>query len=102
MTATARKKLEIIIEAPLLGRVESLLGQSGARGWSVFASLAGHSAHGDWRSDGLSDAHDKRLIIAVVSEAAAQAALDALAALFQDYPGVVYVSDVAVLRGEKF
>jgi hypothetical protein len=102
MTPTTRKKLEIIIEAPLLGRVEALLGASGARGWSVFASLAGHSSHGDWRSDGLSDAQDKRLVIAVVSEAAAQAALDALAAFFQDYPGVVYVSDVTVLRGEKF
>jgi hypothetical protein len=35
MQTDSRKKLEIIVEAPTLRRVEAFLGGGGVRGWTV-------------------------------------------------------------------
>jgi PII-like signaling protein len=102
MATTRRRKLEIIVEAPVLSRVERMLSEEGVRGWSVFSGVGGHGTHGDWRTEGLSGAEDKRLIFALCGEEAAARVLDRLAAFFQDYPGIVCVTDVEVMRGERF
>ncbi len=102
MNTTARTKLEIVVEAPVLRRVEELLAEAGVRGFSVFAGLEGAGDGGGWRREGLSGAQDKRLIWTIMSADTAERVLERLAEFFQDYPGVVCVSDVRVLRGERF
>ncbi|MBA4795347.1 P-II family nitrogen regulator [Phenylobacterium sp.] len=102
MQLTRRKKLEIVIEAPVLRRVEAFLSEAGVRGWTVLPSLAGAGDSGEWRSGDFTPGQEKRLILALVSSEAAEKVLARLADFFADYPGVVAVSDVEVLRGEKF
>ena len=102
MQLTRRKKLEIVIEAPVLRRVEAFLSEAGVRGWTVLPSLAGAGDSGEWRSGDFTPGQEKRLILALVCSEAAEKVLARLADFFADYPGVVAVSDVEVLRGEKF
>lgn len=102
MQLTRRKKLEIIVEAPVLRRVEAFLSEAGVRGWTVLPSLAGAGDSGEWRSRDFTPGQEKRVILALVSAEVAEKVLDRLADFFADYPGVVAVSDVEVLRGEKF
>jgi len=102
MQLTRRKKLEIIVEAPVLRRVEAFLAEAGVRGWTVLPSLAGAGDSGEWRSGDFTPGQEKRLILALVSGEVAEKVLERLADFFVDYPGVVAVSDVEVLRGEKF
>ena len=94
------KKLEIVVEAPVLRRLEAILAEEGVRGWSVFRSVEGAGSHGEWRSDFA--ATERRLVWAVTSAETAERVLDRLLPFLDDYPGVVCVSDVGVLRPERF
>ncbi|MBW0152604.1 P-II family nitrogen regulator [Phenylobacterium sp.] len=102
MQLSKRKKLEIIVEAPVLRRVETFLAEAGVRGWTVLPSLAGAGDSGEWRSGDFTPGQEKRLIFALVTTEVADRVLARLADFFADYPGVVAVSDVEVMRGEKF
>lgn len=102
MQTTRRKKLEIIVEASLLRRVEQLLDEAGVRGWTVLPSLEGHGSGGDWSSGDFVPGQEKRLILAVASSEVADGMLGRLSAFFADYPGLVFISDVEVLRAERF
>lgn len=102
MQLSKRKKLEIIVEAPVLRRVEGFLAEAGVRGWTVLPSLAGSGDSGGWRSGDFTPGQEKRLIFALVTAEVAERVLERLADFFADYPGVAAVSDVEVMRGEKF
>lgn len=102
MQTHARKKLEIVVEAPVLRRVEAMLQDAGVTGYSVFAGLEGAGETGGWRREGLTGADEKRLVFAVTSPEKAERALERLSEFFADYPGIVCVSDVQVIRGERF
>jgi len=100
MPTVARKKLEVIIEAPVLRRLETILQEEGVRGWSVFRSVEGAGSHGEWSSGFAST--EKRLVWAVTNAETAERVLDRILPFLEDYPGVVCVSDVGVLRPERF
>jgi nitrogen regulatory protein PII len=101
MPTVPRKKIEVIVEAPVLRRLEAILQEEGVRGWSVFRSVEGSGSHGGWRSD-FPAATEKRLVWAVTNEATAERVLARILPFLEDYPGVVCVSDVGVLRPERF
>jgi len=101
MQLTRRKKLEIFIEAHALSSLEKVLGESGLKGWSVFNGLEGSGLHGAWRQTGVVES-EARLVIAIGSETACEPVLDWLSDYFRSYPGVVAISDVSVMRAERF
>lgn len=101
MNLTPKKKLDVFIEAHALQRLEAMLGETGFKGWSVFAGVEGSGAHGAWRQTGVAEG-GACLVIAIGGEDAADAALEWLRDYFTIYPGVVSVSDVSVMRGERF
>jgi nitrogen regulatory protein PII len=102
LNTTARKKLEIIVEAPTLRRVETFLDEAGVRGWTVLSSLKGHGDGGDWTSGDFTPGQEKRVILTVLSAEAADRVLERLGRFFEDYPGIVVITDVQVLRGDRF
>jgi hypothetical protein len=96
-----RKKLEIFVEAHAVSPVEGMLAQAGFKGWSVLAGAEGAGAHGAWRHTGV-DERGLYLVVAIGSDEASEAALAWLSDYFKSYPGIVAVSDVAVMRAERF
>jgi PII-like signaling protein len=101
MPTVTRKKLEIIVETPVVRRLEAILTEEGVRGWSVFRSVEGSGTGGEWRGD-FTSALEKRLVFAVTNAETAERVLVRLLPFLEDYPGVVCVSDVQVLRPERF
>lgn len=101
MELVARTKIEIFVEAHALGEVEQMLRDSGFRGCSVFAGVEGAGSHGPWRQTGVDEA-GMRLIVSIGSEASALKAVAWLDRYFESYPGVVAISEVKVLRAERF
>ncbi|MDZ4775152.1 MAG: hypothetical protein SGJ23_00020 [Alphaproteobacteria bacterium] len=96
-----RRKLEIFIEAHALESLEAMLATSGFKGWSVFEGYEGAGVHGQWRQTGI-DEKGLNLLIAIGDEQACESALHWLEDYFKIYPGIVAVSDVQVMRGERF
>ncbi len=101
MDLVTRTKLEIFVEAHAVNDLEQMLARVGFKGCSVFEGVEGAGSHGAWRQTGVDEA-GMRLIITIGSDAAAQAALIWLDDYFKTYPGVVAMSDVRVLRAERF
>ena len=101
MELVARKKLDIFIERYALEKLEAMLGEAGFKGWSVFHGVEGSGAHGAWRHTGIGE-NAACLVIAIGADDAADAALNWLRNYFKSYPGVVAVSDVGVMRDERF
>lgn len=97
----ARRKLEIFVEGHALTRVETMLNENGFKGWSVFSGSEGAGSHGVWRQTGV-DESGLSLVIAIGPADACDAALAWLADYFKLYPGIVAVSDVEVMRAERF
>jgi hypothetical protein len=102
MQTHQRKKLEILVEGPILKKVEEILEACGVHVFSVFDGREGRGLSGRWTDQSVADALDQRLVWAIMAEDVAEAVVARLAALFQRYPGVVVVSDVSVLRAERF
>ncbi len=101
MDLKARKKLDIFIEHHALEHLEAMLGEAGFKGWSVFQGAEGAGAHGARRSTGIGES-GACLVIAIGGDGATEAALAWLSDYFRTYPGVVSVSEVSVMRGERF
>lgn len=98
----SRKKLEVIIERAGVKQALDALDRAGVRGYTMIPHAEGSGQHGRRERDDLLGVLDNVLIIAVATPEAVEAVLEDLHALLIDYVGVVFVSDVDVLRPERF
>ncbi len=102
MQTHPRTRMEIWLEAPLLQRSEAVLDKAGVSVYAVFDGREGKGLSGAWSDAGLKDVHDMRLIVAIVSPEAVDTLAPQFTALFARYPGVIVLSDVQVIRAERF
>ena len=97
------KRIEIIIEAPLARRLTDALTEAGVPGYTVLPVLGGYGQSGRWTRDGqVSAASGMVAVVAVVSEDKVEGLLDASFAMVERHIGIVSVSDVSVVRPERF
>lgn len=101
-TTHTRRKLELIVDRAHLRWFTEALDAHGVLGYSVFASDSGKGSRGAWTPQRLSEASDRVLVLAVARSEVIDAALPAITALFEEVPGVAFVSDVQVIRAERF
>jgi len=103
MQTFPKKRIEIVVEAPLLRRITAKLDETGVTGWSVVPILAGHGRDGDWSAEGqIGTASQMVMLITIVDAAKLDAVLDSVFALVSHQIGFVTVSDIAVVRPERF
>jgi PII-like signaling protein len=98
----AKKKLEIIIEAPMLNRLLDLLDRLSVTGYTVVPAIAGRGRGGSWREGQLTDAGRMVLVICITDPSRVSEVLDPVYKLLARQIGIVTVSDVAVVRGDHF
>lgn len=97
------KKLEIIIEGEHEEFVTDLLNHAGVKGYSIINNLSGkgrhgfHAAHLMFNEDAL-----LIMIIAAVPESLMNPILGGLSPFFGRHSGVVFISDIQVMRMVKF
>ena len=102
MKTHPKKKVEIIVERPLLRDVIEVIDSLGASGYTVLPTVAGRGKDGSWRADDVSSAFDRVMVIVIANEEVAETMVERSFDLLKDYNAIVTLSDVAVVRGDRF
>ena len=103
MQTHPKKRVEIIIEALLVKRILERLDQTDISGYSVMPVIAGRGREGSWSSDGqVSDAGQMMAIICIADEAKLEQVLDKIFSVVTRQIGLVTVTDVEVMRSDRF
>lgn len=103
MKTFAKKRIDIMVEAPLMKRVLDLLDQQGVSGYTVLPALAGRGHDGAWHRDGLVGRVGAVVqIFCILDEGRIDAVLEPLFKLVSRQIGIVTVSDVQVIRPDHF
>lgn len=96
-----KKRVDIVTETALQGRICRALETAGAKGYTISAA-SGNGARGMRQGDGVVEASGNVLITTVINEAVLPGVLAAVQALLEDYAGALWVSDAWVVRDEHF
>ncbi len=102
MQTVTRKRLEILVDAPLVPRVVAALDAAGIGGHTILPVLSGCGRSGAWSEERLSGAETKRVVMAIAGEAEAAALVEALAPLLDSHRLLLTIADVDVVRGDRF
>ncbi len=102
MQTYRRRKLEIIVESAILRRTEAVLTECGVHVFTVLDGREGRGLAGRWEDENVADALEQRMIVAVTTAEVAEKVFARMAEVFTRYPGVIYASDVDVLRADRF
>lgn len=103
MQTYPKKRIDIMVEAPLMKRVLGLLDQSGVSGYTVLPALAGRGIDGSWHRDGLVGRVGAVVqIFCILDEERVDAVIEPLFALVSRQIGIVTISDVQVIRKDHF
>lgn len=103
MQTHAKKRIEIVLEAPALNRLLDALDRSGVTGYTVIPALAGRGREGSWRGEGLAgEAGRMVMVICVTDPSRVDQVLEPVYAIVRRHIGIVTLSDVAVLRPDHF
>lgn len=96
------KRVEIIIEAPMEGRLTDALAAAGVTGFTVLPVLGGSGRSGQWTREGQVGRSGMVAVVCLISPERLDGLLDAAFAVVQRHIGVVSVSDVQVIRPTRF
>ena len=103
MKTHPKKRIDIMIEAPLMKSVIDVLDQQDVSGYTVLPVLAGRGKDGAWHRDGVvGRAGALVMIFCILDESRVEEVLEPLYALISRQIGIVTVSDVSVVRPEHF
>jgi PII-like signaling protein len=98
-----KKRIDVIVEAPLMRRIIDRLDHANVSGYSVMSLMAGRGRETSWSADGqISNATQ---MVAIVCVTDASKVDDLLASVFEVMShqiGFITISDVAVVRPERF
>ncbi len=102
MQTHTRRRIEIIAEMAIAPMIEELLITKGASGYTVLQASEGRGTGGAWREGIVSSAESKVMIIVYLRRELADDVLSALRPILDLYAVVAAVTDIEVLRGNKF
>ncbi|MEY3623980.1 MAG: hypothetical protein RLZZ407_1539 [Pseudomonadota bacterium] len=98
----SRKRIEILLDTPLVPRVVAQLKAVDISGWSVVHVDSGGGRAGAWQDDDVTGASAKTIVLAIASEAKTSGLIEAIAPLLDSYGMLLTIGDVQVVRGERF
>ena len=96
------KRVEIIIEAPMEGRLTDALVRAGVTGFTVLPVLGGSGRSGQWSREGQIGRSGMVAVVCLIRPERLDALLDAAFTVVKSHIGVVSVSACEVLRAERF
>ena len=103
METFSKKRMEIIVEAPIVSMTTALLERNGVRAYTVLPTLRGLGQEGAWSGEGqVGPTGQMMMILAVTTEERMNSMLDDLRAQLQRHFGYVTISDCEVMRSERF
>ncbi len=97
-----KKKVEIVVEAARAHHMIELIDGLGAQGYTVAGGVSGRGHQGLRDQGDIFDVFSNVLIIVIASEPVAMRIVEASEKALEHYAGVVYLSDVEVVRDAHF
>lgn len=97
-----RKRIEILVDTPLVPRITGHIKAVDISGWSVIHVDSGGGRNGQWQQDDVTGAAAKTIVLIVASTEKANRLVDALAPLLDSYGLLLTIGDVQVVRGDRF
>ena len=102
MTETViRKRIEILVDRPLVRRVTDAIDKAQITGWTVLPVTAGSGREGRWQEERVTGS-DKSLVLTISSAEKADALVDVLAPMLSSHGLLLTMWDVEVIQGERF
>ena len=103
MHTFAKKQIQIICERPILKRVQRHLTLAGVKGFTVFPALSGLGSEGEWDREGMiGDAGQMVMVLVVLDAADLDRVLTDIFDVVSPQMGVISVTDVEVVRPDRF
>ncbi len=96
-----RKRIEVLVDSPLVRRVAEATDRAGITGWSVLPVTSGSGRDGRWREERVMGT-DKSLVLAISSAEKAETLVEALTPMLSSHGLLLTMWDVEVIRGERF
>ena len=102
METHTAKRVEIVIEAPLEGRLTSALTDAGVTGYTILPVLGGSGRSGQWSREGQVGRAGMVAVVCLIRPERLEGLLEAAFAVVERHIGVVSITDAEVLRAERF
>ncbi|MEW6449092.1 MAG: transcriptional regulator [Pseudomonadota bacterium] len=103
MKTYPKKRIEIVIETPLVGRVTDCLDHMAVTGYSTVALTAGRGQSGPWAAEGqVGTALQMTQIVCISDSGVSDEVIQRLFTIVNPQSGFIAISDVMVLRPERF
>lgn len=96
-----RKRIEILVDTPLLKSVTTMIDEAGITGWSVVPVTSGRGRDGPWKEERIMGT-DKSLVLTIAAAEKARALAERLAPILTSHGMLLTMWDVEVIRGERF
>jgi PII-like signaling protein len=97
-----RKRIEILVDTPLVPRIVRQIKAAGISGWSLIHVDSGGGREGEWQHDDVTGASAKTIILAIAGDAKAKQLVDTLAPMLDSHGLLLTVGEVQVVRGDRF
>lgn len=102
MKTHTAKRVEIVIEAPLEGRLTKALTEAGVTGFTILPVLGGSGRSGQWTREGQIGRAGMVAVVCIIAPERLDGLLEAAFAVVKAHIGVVSITDTQVLRAERF
>ena len=103
METHIKTRMDILIEAPLRGRLSDLLDEHQVSGYTIFPALGGSGLDGNWSRMGqITDIGQMLLFTCILDQGRSDALLADLGAKLAEDIGYVTTTNVNVIRPNKF
>jgi PII-like signaling protein len=96
-----RKRIEILVDSPLVRRVTDAIDKARITGWTVLPVTSGSGRDGRWREERVTGT-DKSLVLTIASAEKAEVLVEAMAPMLSTHGLLLTMWDVEVVRGERF
>lgn len=96
-----RKRIEILVDTPLVRKVTQAIDRAGITGWTVLPVQSGSGRDGAWREERVTGS-DKSLVLTISSQEKAEILTEELAPILGSHGLLLTMWNVEVVRGERF
>lgn len=96
-----RKRIEILVDVPIVKLVTAAITRCGITGWTVLPVTSGRGREGEWREEQVTGS-DKSLVLTIASMERADKLAGELAPLLTSHGLLLTMWNVEVIRGERF
>ncbi len=97
------KKVEVIVRGQFLKEVEALLDRVKVSGYTIIPDISGKGHHGMHEGRLMfNEMHSMVMVITVMPKEKVQTVLEGMKPMLEHHSGVVFISDVEVIRRDYF